>query len=117
MNKDDKCIKLQNIYLKGWNEKETNQKNLDAILQVKEQEAVISSMTSEMSESKNSIKEREKEFSSCNKGTLLKLKNVHTCILYMYFQTLRHADMPLTIEQCKKNLTSTSFLDGFLALH
>ena len=108
MNKDDKCIKLQNIYLKGWNEKETNQKNLDTCLQVKEQEAVISSMTSEMSESKNSIKEREKEFSSCNKGKKCS---------YMYIVYVFSNDMPLTIEQCKKNLTSTSFLDGFLALH
>ena len=72
MNKDDKCIKLQWNILRRlkWKRKLTK-KICDAILQVKEQEAVISSMTSEMSESKDLIKEREKEFSSCNKGTLL----------------------------------------------
>lgn len=45
--------------------------NIDMLfLQVKNQEAVISTMTEEMLRSKNSSKEREKEFSSCSKGEL-----------------------------------------------
>nr|XP_022327021.1 golgin subfamily A member 1-like isoform X1 [Crassostrea virginica] len=59
---------------------------------VKEQEAVISSMTSEMSESKNSIKEREKEFSSCNK------EKDDLC--------LRNAELSQELSQLRKDLES-----------